>query len=654
MKDKYTGSLGLEWYNKQKTILLRDENNSKETDVPAPSVNWINKDEALFYEIIDQEGKGLEPYWVDRNDIRVKEARPLIFKKAYEAIMTSKEGTLPGLDLKYSIKEISNEKEANEIENILIKGDNLLALNTLKKHFDKLSEMEKVKCIYIDPPFNTGQAFEYYEDNLAHSEWLTLMRDRLILLKGLLRFDGFIIIHLDNVEIHYCKVMLDEIFGRNNFITHIAYERSAVAGLGQGGLFVNTAEAILIYHNGEPKSNVIYEVEDLPIKTMKRYNKYVVSFGEKELVKELKSKSNDLPIKIYKHKNYEIETISMAKAEERYSELQEIYRANLETIFRPFLVQQENEFQHELMSHMDEKSLYSVEYIPSRGKNKDQLTTLHYMGHGLFAWLKDTTEESEDGLGKKTKMSNFWRHSEIPKADLHNEGGVSFARNKKPENLLARLIEFSTDEGDTILDCFGGSGTTFATAHKMGRNWIGIELGDHIESLIIPRLKNVLDGTDQTGISKKMNWKGGGSFKYYQLGESIIKIGKDKSVDFNWKLGKSFIEESFLLSYDYELLTDFNLNEDKLFKDETDSPKIGIQKIGNKIRIAIITLCPPDSDNIMLKYDELHGMYKKVMDKYKPEFINVFTNKGVEIAFETKPEKLEVIKVPTAIYSAND
>jgi adenine-specific DNA-methyltransferase len=257
--------------------------------------------------------------------------------------------------------------------------------------------------------------------------------------------------------------------------------------------------------------------------------------------------------------------------------------------------------------------------------------------------------------GKKVPtvpLTNIW--TDIAWEGIASEGSVEFPKSKKPERLLRRIINMSTEPGDYVFDCFGGSGTTFAVAHKMNRKWIGIEIGKHSETHIIERLKSIINGTDQTGISKEVGWNGCGSFKYYHLGESIVKLSKDQSVDFNWKLGKSFIEESFLLSYDYELLTDFNLNEDKLFKDEADSPKIGIQKIGNKVRIAIVTLCPPDSDSIMLKYDELHGMYKKVMDKYKPEFINVFTNKGVEIAFETKPEKLEVIKVPTAIYSAND
>lgn len=649
MAKTYTGSLTLEWYNKQRSIALVEDRQGNLT--PAPIINWVNRENSLFYEIDEKDSKGVKPFWVNKNDIRVKEARPLIFKKAYKAQYDNKSGSLSGFNTKISVKEIIKESEVEDVENILIKGDNLLALNSIKKHFENISELEKVKCIYIDPPFNTGQAFEYYDDNLAHSEWLTLMRDRLVVLKSLLRYDGFIIVHLDNSEAHYCKVVLDEIFGRENFISHIAYERSSVAGLGQGGLIVNTAESILVYHNGIPSANIVYEIEGLPISVMKRYNRYISKFGKRELVKELTSKSNDMPIKIYRHHDYVIENISMAKAEERYDELLEEYKKNIETIFRPFLVQQENEFQHELLSYMDSETLYSVDYVPSRGKNKNKDTTLFYLGNGLIAWLKDTTETSEEGIGKKTRLSNFLRHSEIPKADLHNEGGVSFARNKKPENLLQKLIEFTTDEGDTVLDCFGGSGTTFAVAHKMKRNWIGIEIGNHADTHIIPRLKSVIDGSDQLGITKKVNWAGGGAFKYYHLGPSIIKIGKDNSSDFNWSLGKNFIEESLLLSYDYTIDKTINLSADRLFSDKDNQPAIGIQKIGSKYRVAIVSLNDPEGKLCNITYDELYSIYKTVKNKYSPEYINIFTNRGIEIAYDTKPDDLEVIKVPHAIFA---
>ena len=142
MAKQYKGSLSLDWYNKQKAILLRsDEETKTANDIPAPNINWVNKDEALFYEIIDAEGRGLKPYWVNRNDIRVKEARPLNFQKIFKAIAKDKAGSIPGMSKEYQIEEITNNDDPN-IENILIKGDNLLALNSLKKYFASLLLLE--------------------------------------------------------------------------------------------------------------------------------------------------------------------------------------------------------------------------------------------------------------------------------------------------------------------------------------------------------------------------------------------------------------------------------------------------------------------------------------------------------------------------------
>lgn len=217
MSKTYKGTLSLEWYNKQQAILLRNsEDIALDTDIPAPKINWVNKDEALFYEIDPKEGVGQAPYWVNRNDIRVKENRPLILQRVYKAIQTNKPGTIAGMINNLKVLESNTEDES--VDNYLIKGDNLLALNTLKKYFGNVPAKEKVKCIYIDPPYNTGQAFENYDDNLEQSEWLTLMRDRLIILHELLRPDGTLAIQLDEKNVFHIKVMLDEIFGKQNYL----------------------------------------------------------------------------------------------------------------------------------------------------------------------------------------------------------------------------------------------------------------------------------------------------------------------------------------------------------------------------------------------------------------------------------------------------
>lgn len=414
-------------------------------------------------------------------------------------------------------KELSNIEQDLETENMLIHGDNLLALKALESKY-----AGKVKCIYIDPPYNTGSAFEHYDDNLEHSIWLDLMYKRLIYLHKLLSDDGVLWISIDNTEGHYLKVLCDEIFGRNNFVADITYEKSSVSGLGQGGTFFNTGEKLLVYVKENAVFNEVFASEPLSLKTMKRYKSYIISTGEKKLVREFNAASNGLPVKVYKHSNYEIGKISLAKPDERKKEILQQYVENFDTVFRTYVIQKENEFQNELLAMMEKNSLYSVEYTPNRGKNKDKYTTLYYSNAELCAWLKDTAFLENGVIVKTTKLSNVWKNDEIPKANLGNEGGVTFPRSKKPEALIERILKLSTQKNDLILDSFIGSGTTCAVAHKMKRRYIGIEMGDHAYTHCKVRLDKVVDGSDQGGISKSVNWQGGGGYKFYELAPSLI------------------------------------------------------------------------------------------------------------------------------------
>lgn len=405
-------------------------------------------------------------------------------------------------------------------ENMLIHGDNLLALKALENDYSG-----KIQCIYVDPPFNTGQAFDFYDDDLEHSIWLDLIYKRIKILYGLLKEDGLFWIHLDDVEVHYCKIMLDEIFNRSNFVSHITYERLAVAGLGQGGYLVNTTEHILLYKKSilPEKENLSYA--ELGLNIIKRYNHYVSNFGTRKLVKEFVAKSNGEKVKIYEHSDVEIETISLKNITEREEEIRQQFVKHIDTLFRGNRVQKENEFQNDIIAGMEKGKFYSVDYVPSRGKYRDQETTLYYSNCELLSWLKDTSSVEDGRITKSQKMTTLWKHGEIPKADIANEGGVYFPRSKKPEQLLKRIIEMSTKEGDYVLDSFLGSGTTAATAHKMGRKWIGIEMGEHAYSHCQKRLCNVIDG-EQTGISKSVNWHGGGGFKFYELAEPLLVKNK--------------------------------------------------------------------------------------------------------------------------------
>lgn len=413
--------------------------------------------------------------------------------------------------------KLSNCAKDTKTENMLIHGDNLLALKALLPEYEG-----KVKCIYIDPPYNTGNMGFPYDDNVEHSTWLSLMKPRLELLKMLLSEDGVIWISIDDQEAHYLKVICDEIFYRANFLADITYERSGSAGLGQAGLFVNTTEHILVYKKNILKTNEILGNNELELKTMKRYNKILVDKGYRELVEEFNSVSNGLPVKIYKHTNFIIETISLKNPEARMGEIQKEFVSNFDKLFRTNNVQKENEFQNNLLRKMDKKFLYSVDYTPSRGKYVNTETSLYYYNAELFAWLKDTSFIENNKIMKTNKLTTVWNHEDIPKADLANEGGVEFPRSKKPEQLMKRLLEIASNKEDIILDSFLGSGTTAAVAHKMGRKYIGIEMGEHAYTHCKVRLDKVIDGTDQGGISKSVDWKGGGGYRFYELAPSFI------------------------------------------------------------------------------------------------------------------------------------
>jgi len=636
MAKKYTGSISLDWYNKQKSILI--EGNEQAGLTPAVRVNWVNKEESLFYEIVDEDGKGLRPYWVDLNDIRVKEARPLILQKVFTTKVVNSNVGINGL-LK-NLKTVTSKEEDPAVDNILVRGDNLLALNTIKKLLLNKPQAERVKVAYLDVPYNTESAFEDYDDNLEHSEWLTLIRDRLTLVRDILREDGCVFVHMDDKEAAYCKVLLDEIFGRSNYCNQIVMSTNEAFGFKStsNGLF-KQANHILLYAKNKP---------ELQLKRL---------FSEKEYDKNYKFVFRDISLP---ESQWEWESIGDAFAKANaYSSAREA-KAKLG----------EAEFDVQI-------ALYAIE-------NADRVFRTASVSGGALLKRKNTIELSRTKKDKIVRHPNddmdyqfiggervlYYRErlitidgaelpgqlvtdiwSDISIEGIAREGGVDFAKSKKPERLIQRVIELTSEPGDLVLDIFGGSGTTFAVAHKMDRKWIGIEVGRHAETKILPRLISVLDGTDQSGISKSVNWQGGGSFKFYHLGPSIITFNKKGEADFNWSLGKSFLEESFLSSYDYTLVDDTSFLSADLFANKDTLPKIGVQQVGTKTRVAIVSLNAPDGSQPTISFDELRGLYAALKAKFAPQYINVFTNRGVELAYDSKPDDLEVFKIPHAIFA---
>lgn len=398
------------------------------------------------------------------------------------------------------------ELEAATVSGALFRMDNLEFLRSVQE-----SLRHQIRFIYIDPPYNTGNEDHVYNDSYKRDEWLAFMRQRLELSRPLLREDGSICVSIDDREMPYLRLMLDEIFGEENFVACIAYERSGSAGLGQAGVILNTKEYVLFYCLDKSSLTEIGYERPIDFEVMKRYNKILRAEGTRKLVDEIVAPSNQSIARLYEHEDFLIEPISLRAFASRQDEIETQYAQNFDAIFRTQNVQKENTFQNGIIAALDKKSFYSLDYVPSRGRYKDEQKRLYYWNGELCAWLKDSAALVDDVIVKRNKLTDFWSHKEIPKADLANEGGVNFKRSKKPEHLLYRLIAMTTDEGDLVLDYFLGSGTTAAVAHKMGRNWIGVENGDFFEEVTLSRLKNVVDG-DPTGISRLTGWQGGGRF----------------------------------------------------------------------------------------------------------------------------------------------
>lgn len=421
-------------------------------------------------------------------------------------------------------------------ENMLIHGDNLLALKALEKDF-----AGKIKCIYIDPPYNTGSAFEYYEDGLEHSEWLCMMKPRLDLLKKLLTDDGVIFIQIDDNEQAYLKVLCDEIFGRNNYLNTISVKMKNIAGASGGGedrRLKKNIEYIMVYtknydlfkwiNNAYDYTELSDLVEDYRKNEVSwKYTSVIYDSGEKVYIDStLDGDGNE--IKIYQRKNPIFKSISQIMKEEGIDEKLAYYKY-INKIYTTAMPQSSIRLRVleklQSINHTDFE-LISIEYIPKTGKNKGKIYEQFYKGDKLrlFAWLKDVVIKKNDNYYKKDLQGTYW--DGINLNNLTKEGSVTFPSGKKPEALIQRIIDMTTQENDFVLDSFLGSGTTTAVAHKMKRKWIGIEMGNQAYSHCKVRMDKIVDGNDTGGITTDVNWQGGGGYKFYELAESLLVKNK--------------------------------------------------------------------------------------------------------------------------------
>lgn len=444
-------------------------------------------------------------------------------------------GEDPAVEPRILLHDPSKDYGDPNTENMLIHGDNLLALKALEQQY-----AGQVKCIYIDPPYNTGSAFEHYDDNLEHSTWLQLMKSRLEILKNLLSSKGSIFVQIDDEEYAYLKVLMDEVFGRSNYINTISVLMKNIAGASGGGedkRLKKNIEYIIIYaksysdidpftpvYSYSPISKLVEEYREEG-KSWK-YTTALVDAGAKIYIgSTVDGDGNE--IRIFRRDNYITKSINALMREEGLTENQ-IYQKYAKCIFQTAMPQ--SSIRPRVMQKVKEigmdGDLYSIEYVPKTGRNKGVTYEQFYKGENfrLFAWLKDVAVEIDGQLCKKDLQGTYWDFVGETK-NLTKEGNVEFPNGKKAERLIERVLTLATQEGDLILDSFLGSGTTAAVAHKMGRRYIGIELGDHCYTLCKPRLDRVIDG-EQGGISKTVNWQGGGGYKFYELAPTLIV--KDK------------------------------------------------------------------------------------------------------------------------------
>lgn len=390
-----------------------------------------------------------------------------------------------------STKVITNEEgEANTAfnDNLLIHGDNLLALKALEHQY-----AGKVKCIFIDPPYNTGSAFAHYDDGLEHSMWLSMMRVRLELLRKLMTDDGSIWITIDDNEAHYLKVMCDEIFGRENYVTSVVWEK-ADSPRNSARQFSSDHDYMLIY-----SKNPSWRPYKLP-RTDEANSIYTNPDAD--------PRGPWLPGDPYANKPYSKGLYSVTGPTGR--------------VFSPPPGRYWRISEDKLRELDDDGRVWWGPNGSARPSIKRYLSEV--------SELVPRTIWSKEDVGSNRTSKNEMRKL-FP-------GDASFD-TPKPEAMLQRVIHIATKPGDIILDSFAGSGTTGAVAHKMGRRWIMVELGEHCHTHIVPRLKKVMDGEDQGGISKAVNWQGGGGFRYLRLAPSLLK----KDDWGNWVINKEYNAE---------------------------------------------------------------------------------------------------------------
>lgn len=394
-------------------------------------------------------------------------------------------------------------REGDHFDNMLIHGDNLLALKALET---EPNVRGKVKCIFIDPPYNTGSAFEHYDDGIEHSMWLSLMRDRLVLLRELMSEEAAIWISLDDNESHYLRVLCDEIFGRKNFVSNVIWQKKFSPANDAKYIDANH-DHILVY----AKSISALSLNLLP-RTAEMDGRY-------------KNEDNDprgpwtagdaLRREYREYAYYEITTPSGRKVVPPPGTS---WRFNKEDL--PRLIEE------------------GKIWFGKDGKGVPRIKR----------FLKDVKQ----GVVPQT----IWPHTEVGNTQEAKKEVIALKPDDifdtpKPERLIKRVLEIATNPGDLVLDSFAGSGTTGAVAQKMGRRWIMVELGEHAKTHIVPRMQKVIDGTDKGGVTEAVNWKSGGGYRFFKLAPSLLQKDKWGNLVINKDYQPEMLAEAICKHFNY-------------------------------------------------------------------------------------------------------
>ncbi len=409
-------------------------------------------------------------------------------------------------EVPYHLLQFESAYGDADAENLLIQGDNLKALKALLPFY-----RGRVKCIYADPPFNTEQAFPDYDDKLEHSQWLTMLFPLLELQRELLAPEGTLFIHIDDNELGYLIAIADEVMNRKNRVAIVTFKQGAATGhkaINPG--MVNTTNFVLVYAKDKSRwrPNRLFTGRERD----KRYGSFLVNPDDH-------------------YSQWQLTTLSAAFASNKGKKITELRKE-----LGPRLLEEElNEFviahaqqvvqpvrpDYNAISEAAQRLVDQSQTEPNKIflLEREGYSNMYFKGGQRWIFYREKLKEIDGVLVAGEPLTTLW--DDLLSNNLHKEGGVEFPKSKKPEALLKRIVELSTDAGDLVLDAFLGSGTAAAVAHKMGRRWIGIERGEHAVTKCLPRLKAVIDG-DPNGVSQSVNWQGGGGFRFHTLGEAVF------------------------------------------------------------------------------------------------------------------------------------